>query len=83
MPRNKKGVYIVSLIAEDGRKLYYMRQQCQLIEEGGQVLSEPLGVFSYDLIDAKKYIDRSGAEWTASFFDGAGVEFIKEGERLK
>lgn len=54
MPKNKKGVYIVSLIAEDGRKLYYVRQHCRLIEEGGQVLSEPLGVFSYDLLDAKK-----------------------------
>lgn len=78
----KRRVYIVSLTLE-GRKAYYVRQSASFKQEGDHVLSEPMGIFSHDLMDARKFLDRADAEWAASYFDGAGVECIKEGERLK
>ena len=83
MPKIKNKIFVVSLVAEDGRKLYYVRQKSNLIIEGDMVSNEPIGIFSYDLMDAKKFLDRPDAEWCASYFDGAGVECIKAGERLK
>lgn len=83
MPANKAKVYIVSIKGEDGRKLYFCRSQSRFIKDGDMVLNEPIGIFSPDLKDAKKYLDKFRAEWTASYFDGAGVECIKSGERLK
>ena len=82
MANNKKRVYVVTL-HEGGKKLYFERQHARIVQEGGLVANEPIGVFTPDLIDAKKFLDRSQAEWCASYFEGAGVECIKEGERLK
>lgn len=82
MANNKKRVYVVTLHERD-KKLYYERQHARIVQEGDLVANEPIGVFTPDLIDAKKFLDRSQAEWCASYFEGAGVESIKEGERLK
>ena len=78
--RNK--IFVVALISE-GVKLYYVRQQSKLTQEGDMVLNEPIGIFSPDLVDARKYTDKIRAEWTASYFEGAQVEVIASGERLK
>ena len=82
MGKYKKCVFVVSLIHE-GKKVYFERQHARIVQEGDLVANEPIGVFTPDLIDAKKFLDRSQAEWCASYFEGAGVECIKEGERLK
>ena len=83
MPRITNKIYVVSFIDTDGRKLYYVRQKSNLIYEGGMVSNEPIGIFSYDLMDGKKFMDKASAEWCASYFEGAGVEVIASGERLK
>lgn len=83
MPVVKKYVFVVSYVGEDGRILYFVRQQSRIIQEGDMVKNEPLGIFSPNLPDARKFTDRVDAEWTASYFDNARVEKIKQGERLK
>lgn len=83
MPVISKCVYVVSCIGEDGRILYYVRQKSSFYEEGNMVVNEPIGIFSTNLADARKFTDRAQAEWTASYFEDARVEMIKQGEKLK
>ena len=78
----KRKVYVVS-IQHEGNRLYYVRQQSRITHEGGAVLNEPLGIFSPDLLDARKYTDRAQAEWTASYFEESCVEAIASLEKLK
>lgn len=82
MPNSKKVVYVVSVVFPDGKKQYYVKTYFKE-PEGFASLSEPFGIFSYNLVDAFKTQDKSRAEWIASYFDNAKVECIKEGERLK
>lgn len=78
----KHKVYVVS-IQYEGNKLYYVKQHSRITHEDGAVLNEPLGVFSPDLLDARKYTDRAQAEWTASYFEDSCVEAITSLEKLK
>lgn len=78
-----KRVYVVTIKTNEDR-LYYVRESSRKIEILGQeLLSEPMGIFSHDLKDAKKFETEEQAKNTASYFDNAQVEIIKEGERLK
>ena len=78
-----KKTFVVSIKTEEGR-LYFVRESSRKIELlGEELLSEPMGIFSHDLKDAKKFETEEQAQNTASYFDGAEVEIIKEGERLK
>lgn len=84
MANNKKRVYVVSVKLQEGRKLYFVREEMDTTKAIDIVLmSASKGIFSFDLKDAKKFLDYNQALWTASYFGGAGVESIKEGERLK
>ena len=74
MDNYKKCVFVVSLI-EAGQKVYFVREEITPIEIKGY--------FSIDLVQAKKFINKEVAEIIASAYKGAGVECIKEGERLK
>ena len=64
--------FVVSLI-RGGIKFYYKRED----EPKGA------GVFSPDLLEAQKFLQRYEADFFASRFEGAGVEVIKTGEVLK
>ena len=82
MPKIKNKIFVVSVVL-DGRKLYFVRSATRPYLEGGQVLSQPEGIFSPDIMDARKFKDPLPAEMCASYFEGAGVEMIASGERLK
>ena len=78
-----KRVFAVSVLLE-GERLYFVRNSSRSIEIiGEQVLSEPVGIFSHDVKDAKKFETKEQAEYCASYFDNSQIEIIKEGERLK
>ena len=78
----KHKVYVVS-IQHEGNKLYYVKQHSRITHEDGAVLNEPLGIFSHDLLDARKYTDKAQAEWIASYFEEAHIEMISSAEQLK
>lgn len=82
MKNNK--VYVVAVTIEGGKKLYFVKETHENVEvEGNRLMSVVKGVFSMDVKDAKKYLSKEHAEWTASYFDNASVETITEVERLK
>lgn len=64
--------FVVSLMRE-GIKFYYKRED----------LSKDCGVFSPDLLEARKFVKRYEANFFAERFKGAQVEIIKTGEVLK
>ena len=64
--------FVVSLV-RGGIKFYYKRDD----------LAKDCGVFSPDLLDARKFIKRYEAQFFADRFEGAQVETIKTGEVLK
>lgn len=83
MKRNRKRVFVVALVL-DGQKVYFEREECGLIDPKTKVtIREARGYFSPDLKDAVKFLEKFNAEFVASAYDGADVECIKEGERLK
>ena len=82
MPKIKNKIFVVSVILE-GRKLYFVRSTTRPYLEGGQVLSQPEGIFSPDFIDARKYKEPLPAEMCASYFDGAQVECVSTAIKLK
>ena len=82
MKNNK--VYVVAVTIEGGKKLYFVKETHETVEcLGKRLMSVVKGVFSRDVKDAKKYLVKEQAEWTASYFDDASVDTITEVERLK
>lgn len=83
MANNKKRVYVVTLYEGD-KRLYFEHEERGLIDpHTSTIIRQSKGFFSPDLRDAQKYLDKWRAELVASAYEGAGVECIKEGERLK
>lgn len=64
--------FVVSLV-RGGIKFYYKRED----------LAKDAGVFSPDLLEARKFTKRYEAQFFADRFEGAQVETIKTGEVLK
>lgn len=64
--------FVVSLV-RGGIKFYYKRED----------LAKDAGVFSPDLLEARKFTKRYEADFFADRFEGAQVETIKTGEVLK
>ena len=64
--------FVVSLM-RGGIKFYYKRED----------LAKGCGVFSPDLVEARKFTKRFEADFFAECFEGAQVEVIKTGEVLK
>ena len=64
--------FVVSLM-RGGIKFYYKRED----------LAKECGVFSPDLLEARKFVKRYEADFFAERFRGAVVETIKTGEVLK
>ena len=64
--------FVVSLV-RGGIKFYYKRED----------LKKDCGVFSPDLLEARKFTRLYEARFFADRFEGAGVETIKTGEVLK
>ena len=83
MPRKKNFVFVVVLFL-DGKRFYFVNESSRIIKKKrGRVLNCSEGTFSSDLINAKKYLNKVDALWVASWFEGATVESINEGEVLK
>ena len=64
--------FVVSLV-RGGIKFYYKRED----------LAKGAGVFSPDLLEAQKFLQKYEAEFFADKYAGARVEIIKTGEVLK
>ena len=64
--------FVVSLV-RGGIKFYYKRED----------LAKGAGVFSPDLLEAQKFLQRYEADFFAEKYEGARVEIIKTGEVLK
>ena len=64
--------FVVSLI-RGGIKFYYKRED----------LAKGAGVFSPDLLEAQKFLQKYEADFFAEKYEGARVEIIKTGEVLK
>ena len=64
--------FVVSLV-RGGIKFYYKRED----------LAKECGVFSPDLLEARKFLKRFEADFFAEKYKGARVEIIKTGEVLK
>ena len=80
---NNKRVYVI-VLKFDGVPCYFMKQEVGMLDPKTHgVLKQPQGFFSADLKDARKFLDKWQAEIVASGYDGADVECIKTGERLK
>lgn len=69
MKNNK--VYVISKMFKDGK--------CYLVSENAW----GVGSFSLDIVAAKKFLNKMQAEIWASGYEGATVEVLKEGEKLK
>lgn len=75
--------FVVSAVF-NGVKYYLMREEVGLLDPKTlQPIREAEGFFVTDLIRAKKWTDRSLAEFVCSGYEGAQVEIIKTGEVLK
>ena len=75
--------FVVSAVF-NGVKYYLMREEVGLLDPKTlQPIREAEGFFVTDLIRAKKWTDRSLAEFVCSGYEGAQVETIKTGEVLK
>ena len=64
--------FVVSLV-KGGIKFYYKRED----------LAKGAGVFSPDLMEAQKFLQKYEADFFAEKYEGARVEIIKTGEVLK
>lgn len=64
--------FVVSLV-RGGIKFYYKRED----------LAKGAGVFSPDLLEAQKFLQKYEADFFAEKYEGARVEIIKTGEVLK
>ena len=64
--------FVVSLI-RGGIKFYFKRED----------LAKGAGVFSPDLMEAQKFLQKYEADFFAEKYEGARVEIIKTGEVLK
>ena len=64
--------FVVSLV-RGGIKFYFKRED----------LAKEAGVFSPDLLEAQKFLQKYEAEFFAEKYNGARVEIIKTGEVLK
>lgn len=83
MGKSKNYIFVVSL-AFDGVKCYFEHEEIGLLDPiTHKTIRKPTGYFTTDLKEAQKYQDKWHAEMVASAYEGAGVECIKEGERLK
>ena len=78
--RNK--IYVIFKFF-DTKKLYFKHEQVGIVGKRGEIIREPLGFFVPELVEAKKFKSKKLAEMIASAYEGAGVETIGEGERLK
>lgn len=78
----KNKFYVVALLHE-GVKVYFVRGDFKPFLEGSIMMSEPCGFFHPDVKEAKKFTSKDRAEYCASYFEGAGVEVLASGERLK
>lgn len=75
MNTKRKAFVITMMIHEEAHFL--------VREEIDKITKEPVGIFSRDLMDAKKFLSKEQAEIWASGYQGARVERITEGEVLK
>lgn len=64
--------FVVSLV-RGGIKFYFKRED----------LAKGAGVFSPDLLEAQKFLQKYEADFFAEKYEGARVEIIKTGEVLK
>lgn len=83
MGKGKPICFVVSAVF-NGVKYYLMREEVGLLDPKTlQPIREAEGFFVTDLIRAKKWTDRSLAEFVCAGYEGAQVETIKTGEVLK
>ena len=73
MPKYKGAKYFIVSLTRGGLKLYFKRTD----EAKGA------GVFTPDLLEAQKFMQKYEADFFASCYEGAQVEIIKTGEVLK
>lgn len=78
-----RAVCFVVVLIRGGIKLYFKREEVGEIGENGEVIKESRGWFTPDLLEARKFLDKSLAEVLCSGFKGAHIETIKTGEILK
>ena len=80
----KNKFFVIVWMNEEGQKLYFENEEMGLIDPVTKTtIREARGYFSPDLKNAMKYRDKWRAEMIASAYQGAVVEIIASGERLK
>ena len=83
MGKGRAICFVVSAIFK-GVKHYLMREEVGLLDtETMKPIREAQGFFVTDLVRAKKWTDKSLAEFVCAGYEGARVETIKTGEILK
>ena len=82
MGKGRAVCFVVVLIRGD-IKLYFKREEVGEVGKDGEVIKESRGWFTPDLLEARKFLDKSQAEILCSGYTGARVETIKTGEVLK
>lgn len=83
MKRGKgRAVCYVIVLVRNGIKFYFKREEMGEVGEDGEVLKESRGWFTPDLMDAKKFLDKTQAEIVCSSYVSACVEVIKASEVL-
>lgn len=82
MGKGRARCFVVVLV-RNKIKFYFKREEMGEVGENGEILRESRGWFTPDLLEAKKFLDKTQAEIMCSSYEGARVETIKTGEVLK
>ena len=78
-----KRVYVITVMI-NAKKHYFEHEEMGLLDPSThKTIRKPMGYFSTDLKDAKKFVERWQAEAVSAGYDESRVETIKEGEVLK
>ena len=76
-------VYVITILINN-KKHYFEHEEVGLLDPSThKTIRKPMGYFCTDLKDARKFLERWQAEAVSASYEGAHVETIKQGERLK